>query len=219
MNVPQSIATIVTTFFTGLALFLPQFLAGLLLLLVGLLIASIMRQVVMGFFNLIKIDQLAKEAKLSPALDFKVWPTLIAELLRWIVLVLFLVAAVETWGIKGMAEVLNTLLLYLPNVFVAVIMGMVGVVIGNLVSDLVRHGSAGLGAHSAGTLSTFSRYSIYVFTGLLVLHQLGVAADLIRILFTGLVAMLALAGGLAFGLGGQDTARDVLKGLREKLEK
>ena len=121
MNVPQSIATIVTTFFTGLALFLPQFLAGLLLLLVGLLIASIMRQVVMGFFNLIKIDQLAKEAKLSPALDFKVWPTLIAELLRWIVLVLFLVAAVETWGIKGMAEVLNTLLLYLPNVFVAVI--------------------------------------------------------------------------------------------------
>ena len=219
MGVPQSVLAIVTTFFTGLALFLPQFLAGLLLLLVGLLIASIVRQAVAGFFNLIKIDQVAKEAKLSPALDFKVWPTLLAELLRWIVLVLFLVAAVETWGIKGVGEILNKLLLYLPNVFVAVIMGMVGVVVGNLVADLVKHASKGLGAHSAGALVTFSRYSVYIFTGLLVLHQLGVAADLIRILFTGLVAMLALAGGLAFGLGGQDTARDILRGLREKLEK
>lgn len=219
MNVTGSIATIVSTFFTGLVLFVPQFLAGLLLLLVGLLIASVVKQVVMGFFNLVKIENVAREAKLSPALDFKVWPTLVAELMRWIVLILFLVAAVETWGIKGMSEVLNKLLLYLPNVFVAVVMGMVGIVVGNLVSDLVRHGSKGMGAHSAGSLATLARYSIYVFTGLLVLHQLGVAADLIRILFTGMVAMLALAGGLAFGLGGQETARDVLRGLREKLEK
>lgn len=219
MNVPQLVASIISSFFTGLALFLPQFLAGLLLLIVGLLIASVIKQVVIGFFGLIKVEQVAKEAKLSPAFDIKVWPELIAELLRWTVLILFIVAAVETWGIKRVGEVLNQLLLYLPNVFIAVVLGMVGVVVGNLVSELVKHSSKSLGAHSAGHLAAMARYAVFVFTALVVLHQLGVAADLIRILFTGFVAMLALAGGLAFGLGGQDTARDVLKGLRDRLDK
>lgn len=113
---------------------------------------------------------------------------------------------------------LNQLLLYLPHVFVAVVMGLVGVVIGNLVSDVVKHGVKGVGHTSSATLAALARYSIFVFTGLLVLHQLGVAKELINILFTGLVAMFAIAGGLAFGLGGKTTAEEILKGLRKKLE-
>ncbi len=219
MNVPGLVTEIIANFFTGVALYLPQFFAGLLLLLVGLLIASLVKQVVIGFFNLVKLDKWFKEAEMMPSYDFKVWPQLFAELLRWVILILFLVAAVEAWGIKRVGEVLNQLLLYLPNVFIAAVIGMVGVVISNLIYDLVRHGSKGLGAHSAGSIATFSRYATLVFAALLVLHQLGVAADLIRILFTGVVAMLALAGGLAFGLGGQDTAKDILKGLKERMEK
>lgn len=219
VNLPGLVAAIVSNFFTGIAAYLPQFIAGLLLILVGLLIAGVVKQVVIGFFHLIKFDKLVKDTKISPGYDIHVWPELIGELLRWTVLILFLVSAVETWGIRRVSDVLNQLLLYLPNVFVAVIMLLVGVVVGNLVSDVVRHGSKSLGAHSSGTLSTLAKYAIYIFSVLLALHQLGVAADLIRILFTGIVAMLALAGGLAFGLGGQDTARDILKGLRDRLEK
>lgn len=219
MNVPQLVASIVSNFITGFVLYLPQFFAGLLLLIIGLLIASIVRQAIEGFFKLIKVDQIAKNAKVPPAVDMHIWPKLIAELMRWVILTLFLVAAVETWGVRSVSVVLNQLLLYLPNVFVAVVMGMVGIVMGNLVAELVKHSARSVGAHSSGSLASLARYSIYIFTGLLVLHQLGVAADLIQILFTGIVAMMALAGGLAFGLGGQDTARDILKGLREKLEK
>ncbi|MEK7165306.1 MAG: hypothetical protein AAB874_00680 [Patescibacteria group bacterium] len=218
VNVPQLVTSIISSFFTGLALYLPQFIAGLLLLLVGMLVSGIVKQVVSGFFNFLKLDKIAKDANVPTGFDLKVWPELFGELLRWTVMILFLVAAVETWGIRKVGDVLNQLLLYLPNVFIAVVMGLVGVVIGNLVSEVVRHGAKGLGTHSAGVLATMARYSIYVFTTLLVLHQLDVAADLIRILFTGVVAMLALAGGLAFGLGGQDTARDVLHGLRNRLE-
>lgn len=219
VSVPGLIASIVTNFITGLVLYLPQFIAGLLLLLVGVLISGIIHQLVMGFFKLLKLEKWAKESNVSASVDVKVWPQLFAELLRWAVLILFIVAAVETWGIKRVGDVLNQLLLYLPNVFVAVVMGLVGLVVGNLASDVVKHGSRSVGAHSAGTLASLARYSIFIFTGLIVLHQLGVAADLIRILFTGIVAMLALAGGLAFGLGGQETARELLKALRERLEK
>lgn len=216
MNVPGIVTTIVSNFLTGLALFLPQFIAGLLILLIGIIIAGIVKDLVMGFFKLIQVEKWTKD---STTVNLKIWPEIIAELLRWTVLIVFLVSAVETWGIKRVGELLNQLLLYLPNVFVAVVMGLVGVVVGNLVSDVVRHGAKGLGSSQTGSLATLARYAIFVFTGLLVLHQLGVAADLIRILFTGIVAMMALAGGLAFGLGGQETARDILKGLRERMEK
>jgi len=219
VNVPGLIASIVTNFFTGIALFFPQFIAGLLVLLVGLLIAELIKEAVLGLTQLVKVEKWAENAKLGSVHDLKVWPKILAELLRWTVFILFLIAAVEVWGIKQVSEVLNQLLLYLPNVFVAVVMGLVGVVVGNLVYDVVKHGAKGVGHSSSGGLASLARYSVFVFTGLLVLHQLGVAADLIRILFTGIVAMLALAGGLAFGLGGQDTARDVLKEVRRRVEK
>jgi hypothetical protein len=219
VNVPGLIASIISNFFSGIAFYFPQFIAGLLVLLVGLVIAEIVKQAVLGLSDLIKVEKWAEDSKIASAHDIKVWPKLFGELLRWTVLTLFLVAAVEVWGIKKVSDVLNQLLLYLPNVFVAVIMGLFGIVIGNLVYDVVRHGVKGVGHNQSGGLASLARYSVLTFAGLLVLHQLGVAADLIRILFTGIVAMMAIAGGLAFGLGGQDTARDVLKALRERLEK
>jgi hypothetical protein len=70
----------------------------------------------------------------------------------------------------------------------------------------------------AGTLSAFAKSTIIFFTVLVMMNQLGVAQDLIRIFFTGLVAMVAIAGGLAFGLGGKDTAKEILENLRKKLQ-
>ncbi len=218
-NVPAVVTSIISNFFTGVALYFPQFIAGLLILIIGLILAGIIKQVVLGFFKLINFDKWLAGAKIKLSFDTKVWPEIVAELFRWAVLILFIVAAVETWGIKGIGTILNQLLFYIPNVFVAVVIGLVGIVVGNLVSDLVRHSAKSMGAHAAGSLASLARYAIFVFTTLIVLHQLGVAADLIRILFTGIVAMLAIAGGLAFGLGGQETARDILRGIREKIEK
>ena len=94
-----------------------------------------------------------------------------------------------------------------------------GLVFANLVFDIVRHASRGLGSASSNLLGTVARYAIVFFTTLVVLNQLGVAADLIRILFTGIVAMLALAGGLAFGLGGQESARKAVAEFLKRVEK
>ncbi|KKS18862.1 MAG: Conserved TM helix repeat-containing protein [Parcubacteria group bacterium GW2011_GWC1_41_7] len=216
MNTAGIVASIIGNFLTGFALYFPKFLAGLLLLLVGVFIANFVWSVIIGFFKLLNFEKWSKESRLT--FDVNVWPKLIGELFRWSVLILFLVSAVETWGMRKVGDVLNQLLLYLPNVFVAVIMGLVGVVVANLVYDLVRHSAKSLGAVSSGSLASLARYAILVFTGLVVLHQLGVAADLIRILFTGVIVMIALAGGLAFGLGGQDAARDIIAGIRREMK-
>lgn len=211
------ITSLFSTMFGGLLAYLPQFLAGLIVLLMGLVVAAISKHIILIFFKVVKIEKWLEEAKVAKEKDVRVWPEIISELVRWSVVVLFLVPAAEIWGVPRVTDVLSQLLFYLPNVFVAVIVGLVGVVAANITHDIVKHGSKSLGSSSANALANIARYSILFFTALIVLHQLGVASDLIRILFTGIVAMLAIAGGLAFGLGGQDLAKEILKGLLKKL--
>lgn len=203
--------------------YLPQFLGGLVVLLLGLFIATGLREVVLRLLGFLRVEewfsQLGKWLTVGKQNGAKrVWSELLAELVRWSVVILFLVPAVEAWGLPRVTDVLNQVLLFLPNVFVAVVVGFVGFAIANLVHDVVRNAATGLGSTSAQALATTARYSVVFFTALVVLNQLGVASDLVRILFTGIVAMLALAGGIAFGLGGQDWARTTLRDLTSRFE-
>lgn len=198
--------------------YIPKFFGGLLILAIGLIIAALIQKIVVEFFRLLKVERWFEEARIAKASTVKVWPNIIGELVRWTIIILFLVPTADAWGIPRVTSLLSQLLLYIPNVFVSVIVTLIGIVIANIVHDIVENGVRGLGSKSAKAIASIARYSIIFFTALVVLNQLGVASDLIRILFTGIIAMLALAGGLAFGLGGQDTARDILKGLRQRLE-
>ncbi len=216
-SVPSVVASVLSNLFTNIVLYVPQLISGIILIIIGVVVGELVKQAVLGLVSLIKMERWTKSGVIAKY-DVRVWPRLLAEVLRWMILIFFLTAAVEVWGINKVSDVLNQLLVYLPNVFVAVFMGFVGLVVGNLVFDLVKHSAKGLGSGSSVSLAAFARYAILVFSALLVLHQLGVAADLIRILFTGLIAMMALAGGLAFGLGGQDLAKKILAELFEKLK-
>jgi len=200
--------------------YLPRFLAGLILLLVGLFAAKIVRGLVLALLKALRVAKFLVQVKVvREEGEVRVWEVLLAELARWTITILFLIPAAEAWGLSKVTDVLNGLLLYLPNVFVAVIVGLVGFVIANLAYDIVQHVASGLDEKAAKGLGGVAHYAIIFFTGLIILNQLGVAADLVRILFTGFVAMMALAGGLAFGLGGKDLASEMLKGLRDKLVK
>jgi hypothetical protein len=145
------------------------------------------------------------------------WSNILSELVRWFVIVLFLVPTADVWGLGRFTEILNNLLLYLPNVFIAVLLLLVGFAVSKLVHDLLRASVHGLSADAARTVAMVGRWAVLVFVFLVALNQLGIASDLIRILFTGLVAMFAIAGGLAFGLGGQEAAKELLSKLRKKM--
>lgn len=215
----EGIWEIIQPFFIQITSFIPQLLAGLVILIFGVTIASLLKKAILIFFSIIKIEKWLEEAKLWKGENVKVWPEVIAQLVRWSVVILFLIPTMEVWGMPKATEVLNQLIVYLPNVFVAVLIAFIGMVVANLVYDIVRHTVKGVGGTSSIALGSFARYAILFFTALIVLNQLGVAADLVRILFTGIVAMVALAGGLAFGLGGRDIASEILKELHDKLKK
>ena len=209
---------ILTQFWVSFVNFLPKLFGGLLILVIGLIIADILKRVLLSIFSFFKLDRLFQDSKLMDKGEVRLWEEVLVEILRWTVVVLFLIPTLEVWGLSRATEVLNQFVLYLPNVIVAVVIGFVGLVSSNLVSDLVRRTVKTMGSGTANTLAVFSKTVIVFFTALVVLNQLGVAQDLIRILFTGIVGLLAVAGGLAFGLGGRDMAKDMLEELRRKVK-
>ncbi len=210
--------TILVDFFQRLGSFLPSLLGGLIILIIGLLIGGIVKHVLVSLLGFLKVEALFERARLFKKAEVKIWEDVLVEILKWALVIVFLIPALEVWGLSQATVFLNQFLLYLPNVIVAVVIAFVGLLAANLVSDLVRHSVKSLGSTSASSLAVFSKGAITFFTVLVVLNQLGVAQDLIRILFTGIVAMLALAGGLAFGLGGRDLAKEVLEQLKNRLK-
>jgi len=200
------------------AAFFPNFLIGIVTLLIGIIIASIVKRIIIEVLNALKVETYLRRYGIPEAKNEFTWTNILAEIARWFVIILFLIPTADIWGLPQVTIVLNTFLLYLPNVFAAAIMGLVGLVFARLASDVVLAATRGLSPDASRTIASVTRIALTIFVLLAVLNQLGVAQDLVRILFTGVVAMIALAGGIAFGLGGKDTAQDVLKEVKKKLK-
>lgn len=209
---------VLVDFFKGVGAFLPNLIGGILILVIGFLIGSIVKHILLTVFSFLKVDDLFHRAKLLGKGQLKIWIEVLTEIFKWMLIIVFLIPTLEVWGLSRATSVLNQFLFYLPNVVVAVVIAFVGLLAANLGADLVRHSVKTMGAASASGLAVFTKWTINFFTVLIVLNQLGVAQDLVRILFTGIVIMLALAGGLAFGLGGKDVAKELLEELKRKIE-
>lgn len=212
------INVVLVNFFRSIGSFLPNLFAGILILLIGFLIGSIVKHLLLTLFSFLRIDDIFHKTKLLAKGQIKIWVEVLTEIFKWMLIIVFLIPTLEIWGLSKATSVLNDFLYYIPNVIIAVIIAFVGLMASNLGADLVKHSVKTIGATSANTLSVFTKWTIVFFTVLIVLNQLGVAQDLVKILFTGIVAMLSLAGGLAFGLGGKDVARELLEDLKKKLE-
>lgn len=201
----------------GLYAFFPRFISGLIVLLIGIIIATFLKQILVELFKFARVNTLLKRYGLPQSREGVDWGQILSEMVRWFVIVLFLVPTADVWGLGRFVEVLNGLLLFLPNVFVSVLLLMIGFVVSKLVYDVIMASVHGLSKDSTKTVALVGRYAVLVFVFLVVLNQLGIASDLIRILFGGVVAMVAVAGGLAFGLGGQETAKEILLKIKKKI--
>lgn len=199
--------------------FIPSLVGGLIVLIIGLLVSAIAYRVALGLFKLIQLEKyLAKYGIVKIEGHEVEWGELVAELTRWAIIIVFLIPALSAWKLDAVNTVLNRVILYIPNVIVAVILTMVGMVIARLAYRIASSASHNFGKHLSHTVGLVAQWSVVIFVGFLVLHQLGVAQELLRILFGGIIAMFALAGGLAFGFGGQEAAKKLLDKVVRKLE-
>lgn len=200
--------------------FIPSLVGGLIVLVIGLVVAAVVHRVVMGVLKAIQVEKYLAKYGIGRVDGQELeWSEILAEIARWSIIVVFLIPTFSAWGLGALNTVLNRVVLYIPNVIVAVVLAIVGLVFAKLAFRVAYSAARSLGTHLAHTVAFVAQWAITIFVGFLVLHQLGVAQELLRILFAGLVAMVAIAGGLAFGLGGQGVARSVLEAVVSRFRK
>jgi hypothetical protein len=201
--------------------FLPNLVGAILVFLIGIIVAHILRRVVVKMVTVLRIDELAKRLEITGQFDRVGLRLNIAGLLGWIVkwffIIIALIAATDILGWDQVTDYLQQVVLFIPNVIIAVIILLTGILLGNFVQNVVKSAVEAAKLASADFLSGVAKWSILIFTFMAALVQLSIAPELIRVLFTGLVAMLALAGGLAFGLGGKDYANSFLSRLKKDI--
>lgn len=213
----QLVNEILLKFWVRIIDFLPDLFGGLLIIIIGVITAGIVKKILITLFTFFKLDYFINKAKLLEKNQFRLWEEIIGEIVKWTIIILFLIPTLEIWRLSKATNVLNQLLLYLPNVIVSVVILLIGLIVGNLIFELVKQSIATVNSKTAKTIALIVKLIVLFFTFLIVLNQLGVAQDLVRILFTGIIAMIAIAGGLAFGLGGKDLAKDLLEELKKNI--
>lgn len=201
--------------------YLPNLLGAILVFLIGIIIALVLQNVVARLVALLRIDELARKLELTQQFERAGLRLHIGHLLGWIVkwffVILALIAATDILQWEQVTEYLEQVVLFIPNVIIAVIILLAGILLGNFVQRVVKSTVEAAKLSSADFLSGMAKWAILIFSFMAALVQLQIAPELIRVLFTGLVAMLALAGGLAFGLGGQEHAHRLLTRLKKDI--
>ncbi|MCC6290562.1 hypothetical protein IT398_00595 [Candidatus Nomurabacteria bacterium] len=206
----------------GVISFIPNVLVAIIIFVFGWLVGSVLGRWVAQIIKAIKIDQALEgigTGDLMSRAGFRLDAgAFIGGLVKWFVVVVFLVAAADVLRLNQVTEFLRGIVLgYLPNVIVAALILILAGIIGEAMQKIVTGMAKAAMMPSAHLAGGIARWAIWIFGFIAALLQLQVAVVLLQTLFTGLVAMLALAGGLSFGLGGRDAAARYIEKLRHDI--
>lgn len=191
--------------------FIPRLIGFLIILIVGWIIAALLSRAVTWLLRKIGFDRMSDrigltrfEQRMGVRLDSA---GILGKIVFWFILLIFLVPAADALGLTAVSNVLNTLVDYIPNVFVAILVLFLGALAATVVADLVRGATASANIGNPNIFAGIARWAIIGFAALIALEQLQISPVLLNELFGAIVAAVAIAFGLAFGLGGQDAAR------------
>lgn len=211
---------------TGLAAFLaalPAIVGALVLLVVGWIVAGWLGSLVAKALRAIRMDDLMRRAGvdrfLQQAQVGRDAPGLVGLVVKWYLRLVVVVAAANVLGLEAFGTVLSDIVAFIPNLVVAVLILVVASWLAGIARNVVRGSLSASGMPNSGAIGTIAYVAVLGFGVVAALNQLGVAVTLVNTLFIGLVGALALAFGLAFGLGGRETAAEILRDWRANAER
>jgi len=209
-----------SAFWTQLAGFVPQLLAALVLLFVGWLLANVVRTGVMKLLDVLKFDTLAEKTGIEAFLkqghlDVSL-SRLLAKLAYWIIIFVVVVTVANSLGLHMVAELFNKVVFYIPNIIVAILVLVFGVLVARFINRMVFAYLNNIGVQGALTISTLSEYAVIIFVVFVALEQLEIGTNLLTAAFQIGFGAVGLAFALAFGLGGREWAAGVIKKMTEK---
>ncbi|PIQ91571.1 MAG: hypothetical protein COV70_03025 [Parcubacteria group bacterium CG11_big_fil_rev_8_21_14_0_20_39_22] len=211
-----------TEMWVGIAEFLPNLIIALVIFLIGWAIGGLLGRVVAQIVRAIKVDSVLRGAKIEEVLQragFKLDSgEFLGALVKWFIIVVFLVASLDVLGLTQVNSFLEeVVLLYLPQVIVAVLILLAAALIADALQKIVVGAAQAAGVTEANFLGVAAKWAIWIFAILAALFQLGIASVFVQTLFTGVVVALALGFGLAFGLGGRDAAAKFIERVKGEM--
>src|SRR5688572_14215597 len=212
-------AALTTSLATALGLFLgaiPRIIGFLVIIIIGWLISGALAAAVAALLRAVKFNVLATQSGFQGFIHnmgLKTDPSgLLANIVKWFVRMIVLVVAFDALGLPAVSQVLQQFLLWIPNLVVAVIVLVIAGLAANALGNLVRGSTATAGFSNPDLLASIARVAVWGFGIVIAVNQIGIAQALVNTLFMGFIGALALAAGLAFGLGGRDTAAQIVQG-------
>ena len=200
----------------GLAFaFIPKLIGFLVILLIGWLVGKGLEKAVTYLLRRLGFDHFSERiglTRLEQRMGMRMDTAgLLGRIVFWFIFLIFLVPAVDALGLTTISDLLDRVISYIPNVFVAILVLFLGALAANFLADIVRGVMANSRIGNPAVFANITRYSILGFVALIALEQLQIAPSLLNILFTAIIGAVALAFGLAFGLsfglGGRETAQ------------
>ncbi|OGE75350.1 MAG: hypothetical protein A3C85_02360 [Candidatus Doudnabacteria bacterium RIFCSPHIGHO2_02_FULL_48_21] len=207
-----------------LAIFVPNFIVAVIVLILGWMIGAALGGLVQKILETLKVDSLANTVgmdKLSERTGKKLSVATFGNwLVKWFFIIATFVAAADILGLAQVGSFLyGQVIPYFGSVIVAVAIMLVGMIAANFMHGVVRHALQASGLRTSDSLALLTKWAILIFTFLAVLSELRVAETFVQDLFRAVVAMLAIAGGIAFGLGGRDHAKKILDSIEDDVTK
>lgn len=208
MQIQDIITDSIAAFIQGIGDFLPNILAAILILLVGWIIAKLFKAAVSRGLKLVRFSTLAEKAGIDGFLKKggvkRTSTELLAVLVYWLVMLIVLVTAVNSLGLEVASQLLTQMLLYIPNIIVAVVVVAVGLYAAGFVAAIVRTAAANAGIAEAAFVAALSRYALIIFTFAIALNQLRIGQEIVANGFMLLFGAACLAAALAVGLGARE---------------
>ena len=208
------------TFINKLADYLPSLIGALLILIIGWIIAKLVKTAAIKLLKLIKLDVVTEKAKIDQFLrdggSKKTAIDILGAIIYWLIMLIVILAGLDALGLGVASELFNQIILYIPNVIVAVLALIFGVFLAGFIAQVVSTYLANVGVSNAGVIGAIAKYAIILFVVSLSLTQLSIGEELVTYAFLLLFGAVCLAMGLAFGLGGKEWAAGVIQRMAEE---
>lgn len=202
--------------------FVPALLGAIIVFIVGLIIASVLGALVAKIMTGLKLDKALARVGVEEYVERAGMRLnsgrFLGQVVYWFIVITFLLAASDLLGFFALSSFLEKVLLYIPHVIVAILIMLVTIVVANFLRKIVKASVMGARLHAANFLGSITWYAVIIFGLAATLAQLGLDVTILNTLITGIIAMLALAGGLAFGLGGKEYASHLIEKFRGQVE-
>jgi hypothetical protein len=215
---PQDLQDQLNLGLTEIGAFFPRLAAAIGILMIGFLLAKAVERVTDFIFHRVGFDRWMREGGVTEALE-RAGTTLdpssvLAKLVFWTVMLLVIIIAANALGVQAVTVLFGEMLAYVPHVFAAVIVLVLGILLGEFVKDLVLASAGALAA--APMLARAGKAAVILLAAFMALEQLEIAQDVLLVFFIAVVGAASLAAGIAFGLGGREVAAEIARDWYER---